>query len=113
MHLTSMKATQATDEAQEARAIAAQTAEDHRSPSIADLETLHGPVPIDVALPDTIGRAGQTYRRQLIVDTISAEIVRLRIQINWTDNGAAPGSAGGRFDHTLQIELLRDRTEVL
>lgn len=79
--------------------------------------------PVTVTLPTSAGRAGMTYRRQVVVTMLSSdvatgsELIRLRVEVSWTEDGAArvagDGFSGGRFDHAMAFEFLRTNREAL
>jgi type II secretory pathway pseudopilin PulG len=63
-----------------------------------------------------IGRNGMTYRCRVVVVTPSAALPnlwRIRVEVGWTDDGAAPGTQGGLLDHLIAVEVLRTAEEAL
>ena len=63
-----------------------------------------------------IGRNGLTYRCRVVVVVPSAAVPglwRIRVEVGWTDDGAAPGAQGGLFDHLIAAEVLRTAEEAL
>ena len=57
-----------------------------------------------------IGRNGMTYRCRVVVVALSPESTRLwriRVEIGWTEDGAAQGAQGGALDHLIAVELIR------
>lgn len=102
----------------EAVAVAERTLEEARAASVADLLATHGlaTLPIDVNLNTVAGRAGTTFGRRLQVTeltAVSTNLVKIRVDISWTDSGATPGSQGGIFDHRISLELIRTASEAL
>ncbi len=79
--------------------------------------------PATVTLPTAAGRAGMTYRRRVILTKLSedtatsSELIRMRVEVSWTEDGAArtaaDGFSGGRYDHSMSFELLRTNRETL
>jgi prepilin-type N-terminal cleavage/methylation domain-containing protein len=117
VQLTSVRGNQVAGYLDEATVIGQRTIEELRSTPLDQLEATFGPLPIDHAVLDTAdGRTGITYNRSLSVDELTAaspDLVRIRIEITFTEAGAVPGSEGGRFDHQLVFELVRTRQEAL
>ncbi len=83
------------------------------------------PPPIDVAFcrrnnnvveATAIGRNGMTYRCRVVVlalPTAGATLWRIRVEIGWTDDGAAQGAQGGLLDHLIAVEVLRTAEEAM
>jgi prepilin-type N-terminal cleavage/methylation domain-containing protein len=101
----------------EAVAVAERTLEEVRARTVPDLIAEHGgALPIDVNLNTVAGRAGTTFGRRLQVTeltAVSTNLIRIRVDISWTDSGATPGAQGGIFDHRISLELIRTATEAL
>jgi prepilin-type N-terminal cleavage/methylation domain-containing protein len=100
----------------EASAIAETALEEVRQIAFAQLETRFGVAPIDVALDEATGKGEHVYQRRLLVeplDSVSPDLFRVRIEVSWSDDGAAAGSDDGAHDHTFVIETFRTRQEVL
>ena len=56
------------------------------------------------------GRAGMTYRCRVVVTQLnaaSASLWKIRVEVGWTDDGAAQGAQGGALDHLIAVEVLR------
>lgn len=76
-----------------------------------------------VDLSPTVGRAGMSYRRRVILRKIAdhgatnSQLIRLRVEVGWTEDQAArtvaDGFASGRYDHSVAFELLRTNQEAL
>lgn len=63
-----------------------------------------------------IGRNGMTYRCRVVVvelTSASTSLWRIRVEIGWTDDGAAPGALGGTLDHLIAVELIRTVEEAM
>jgi Tfp pilus assembly protein PilV len=83
------------------------------------------PAPIDVQFcrrnagvveSTTTGRNGMTYRCRVVVVELTAASVnlwRLRVEIGWTEDGAAQGAQGGVLDHLIAVEVIRTIDEAL
>lgn len=97
-------------------AVASATIEDMRAMTLDDLSATYGPMPIDVALDTVAGRAGTTFTRRVQVSELTAtstNLIKIRIEVGWTDAGAAPGADGGLHDHRVSFELIRTASEAL
>jgi prepilin-type N-terminal cleavage/methylation domain-containing protein len=78
--------------------------------------------PVDVAwcsrdngaiLATAVGRNGMTYRCRVVVVTVASNLMRVRVEVGWTDDGAAQGALGGQLDHLIAVEVLRTYQEAL
>lgn len=72
--------------------------------------------PTDVTMPTVIGRGNMTYRRRVLVQEMTAastSLWRVRIEVGWTDDGAALNAAGGLLDHLIAVEVIRTFEEAL
>jgi len=111
-----MQGSQAAAQFGEANAFARAAMEDLRSASVSELETRYGTLPVSGLVLDTVGgRAGQSYTRTISIEESAAtpDLVRMTVTVTWTEEGAIPGADGGRYDHSVQIELMRTREEAL
>jgi prepilin-type N-terminal cleavage/methylation domain-containing protein len=100
----------------EASAVAESALEEVRQIPFATLESRFGVAPIDVELEEATGKGDHVYQRQLLVepiDAVSPDLFRVRLEVSWTEDGAAAGSDNGAHDHTFVLETLRTRQEVL
>lgn len=100
----------------EASSIAEAALEDVRRAPFATLETQLGATPIDVELEQAHGRGDREYGRHLTVeaiDSVSADLFRVRIEVTWSDDGAVAGAEGGIHDHTFVLETFRTRQEAM
>ena len=64
--------------------------------------------------PTATGRNGMTYRCRVVVvelSSVSTSLWRIRVEIGWTDDGAAPGAQGGILDHLIAVEVIRTAEE--
>jgi hypothetical protein len=43
----------------------------------------------------------------------SANLVKIRIEVAWTDAHASAGAEGGVYDHRVSLELIRTASEAL
>jgi hypothetical protein len=92
------------------------------------LEALTGnplaPLPIDVGwcrrdggvvLATAVGRNGMTYRCRVVVVAVGEVpgLSRVRVEIGWTDDGAAQGAQDGLLDHLIAVEVIRTVEEEL
>jgi hypothetical protein len=56
------------------------------------------------------------YDRRLLIeplDEVSPDLFRVRIEVSWTDDGAAAGADDGIHDHTFVLETFRTRQEAM
>ncbi len=117
LYVSLLKGNDNASRATEASAFAKETLEEVRSTSFTTLTGLYGSTPVDTAatMPTRTGRAGQDFETRLLITDVPAEpeLVVIRVEISWTDSGAVPGSANGRYDHLIAIELVRWRSDVL
>jgi prepilin-type N-terminal cleavage/methylation domain-containing protein len=121
LHLTTTRGNDIASRSGEGVTIAQQTLEDLRARAFKDMvEALTGnrntALPIDVVLNVVQGRNGMSYRRRAIVQemtTASTGLVRVRLEVSWTDDGAIQGSDNGVHDHVLALEVLRTRVEAM
>jgi hypothetical protein len=70
--------------------------------------------PVDKTIGTASGRNGMTYRRRVVItelDSASSSLWRIRVEVGWTDDGAAQGNP--LFDHTVAVELIRTVEEGL
>lgn|SRR5690606_26111634 len=96
----------------EAVRAAESTLEELRQRPLAAIVAAYGELPIDVELPDAIGKNGQVYRRRLLVDAPggAADLFRTRVEVTWSEGGAEPG---GEDDRRVALEVLRTQQETL
>jgi len=121
LHLATMSGNAQSSRSAEAVAVCQDTMEHLRSLTISGMtQELTGSagttLPIDVTLSTTTGRAGATFARRAIVEELTAtsvDLVRIRVEVSWTDDGAVPGSDQGVHDHVVSLELVRTRQEAL
>lgn len=130
LHLGIVRGNDGASRAAEATQIGHSTLESLRAAHHRDmLELLTGnplaPLPIDVgwcrrdngvAAGSTIGRNGMRYRCRVVVVTPPGAppgLTRIRVEIGWTDDGAAPGAQDGLLDHLIAVEVIRTVEEAL
>jgi hypothetical protein len=56
------------------------------------------------------GRSGMTYRRTAKLTAVTPTLWRIRVEVGWTEDGAA---AGGSLDHLFATEVMRTTVEAL
>ena len=117
LHFATLKGNQGASRFGEATAIAQESIEELRQMSIPQIETAFGVLPITNAVMDTVaGRAGMTYSvfmSAVELTVASPDLVRLRIDVSWTDDGAVPGADNGIYDHTISLEVVITRQDAL
>lgn len=102
----------------EAVAVAEATVEEIRGSAVDELLATYGAIalPLDVNLNTVAGRAGTTFSRRVQVTELTAastNLVKIRVDVTWTDGGAAAGAEGGIYDHRISLELIRTASEAL
>ena len=132
LHLSLVRGNEGAGRAAEATQLAHATLESLRAarsmPDMVELLTGNGTdaPPIDVAWcrrdeanaveATAMGRNGMTYRCRVVVVVPGAatpNLWRIRVEIGWTDDGAAQGAEGGMLDHLIAVEVLRTYEEAL
>ncbi len=116
LQVTTMQGSQAASQFGDANVFARAAMEDLRSMSVDELQTRFGTLPINGLILDTVnGRAGQSYTRSISIEAspASPDLVIMRVEVTWTEQGAVPGSGGGRYDHAVSLELVRTGKEAL
>jgi prepilin-type N-terminal cleavage/methylation domain-containing protein len=118
MYVATAKGNEATARSSQAVTIAQDTLEELRSWSLDAMVTRFGQtdLPIDASLDTVSGRDGTTYSRRVTVDEVAAvsrDLVKLRVEVTWTDDNAAAGSDDGAHDHKVGLEIVRSAIEGL
>jgi Tfp pilus assembly protein PilV len=122
LHLATVGGNGLSSRAAEAVAICERTMEQLRSDSVAGMaQDLTGSpttsLPInDVAMSTVAGRNGMTYRRRVTLtelDAVSPDLIKIHVEVDWTDDGAVTNSDNGTHDHQVTLELIRTRQEGL
>jgi len=107
-----------TSRSGEGVAVAEATLEEVRSLSLTDLYAQFSVtgLPIDASMNTVAGRAGVVFNRRVQVTELTAtssNLIKIRVEVTWTDAGAAPGSDNGIHDHRVSFELIRTASEQL
>lgn len=77
------------------------------------LETLVGGFPaLDVALDD-VTKANATFKRRVSVDQPVPDLLRVRVVVSWTDEGASDTTTDERLKHNIVLESIRTRQDIL
>ncbi|MBZ0238228.1 MAG: prepilin-type N-terminal cleavage/methylation domain-containing protein [Deltaproteobacteria bacterium] len=102
----------------EAVAIAEATVEEIRGMAIPELLVAYSApaLPLDVSLDTVAGRAGTTFDRRVQVTELTAtstNLVKIRVEVSWTESGATAGAEGGIHDRRISLELIRTASEAL
>jgi len=119
LHVSTMKGNRSASRSAEATAIGQQTVEELRglpvNGVIDSIVSRHGPLPIvDAVLDPVDGRAGMIYSRTLDVTPIpDTDMVLMRVEVTWADDGADPATAPVELVHTSSFELARSTLEAL
>ena len=122
LHLATVGGNAQSSRAAEAVAICERTMEQLRSDTVAGaVQDLTGsattPLPLtNISMSTVAGRNGMTYRRLASVtelDAVSPDLIKIHVEVDWTDDGAVTASDNGVHDHQVQLELIRTRQEGL
>lgn len=130
LHLSIVRGNESASRTAEAAQIGHATLESLRAaPQVSDIAALLTGNPADappfdvpwcrraggVVEATAVGRNGMTYRCRVVVIELPAspDLLRIRVEIGWTDDGATQGTQGGIFDHLIAVELIRTRQEAL
>lgn len=118
MYVATAKGNEGTARSSAAVAIAQDTLEELRSTSMVALTDRFGvpDLPIDANLDTVAGRDGTTYNRHVTVQELAAvsrDLVKLRVEVSWTDDNAPAGSDDGAHDHQVGLEIVRSTIEGL
>jgi prepilin-type N-terminal cleavage/methylation domain-containing protein len=118
LFVVTAKGNTTTSQSGEAVAVAEATLEEIRNLSLPAMYAQFGvaSLPIDANLDTVAGRAGVTFSRRVQITEMTAtstNLVKLRVEVSWTDAGAAVGANGGMHDHRISFELIRTGTEQL
>ncbi len=121
LHLSVVRGNDGASRSAEGSVIATQELESLRAQRIPDMMmTVAGnatalPPQTLSTLGTVSGRSGMTYRRlvKVTAPTSSPNLWLLRVEVSWTEDGAAPGAGSGAYDHTLAVEVLRTIQEAL
>jgi Tfp pilus assembly protein PilV len=131
LHLSIVRGNESASRTAEAAQIGHATLESLRAaPQVQDIAALLTGNPTDappfdvswcrraggVVEATAVGRNGMTYRCRVVVTELPAaspDLLRIRVEIGWTDDGAAQGTQGGIFDHLIAVELIRTRQGAL
>ncbi len=118
LHVSLTRGNEGQGRSAEAVVIANQTVENLRSMTQAEMMTqLTGSgtsvSPTNVTISTMAGRNGLTYSRRVLVTPINNELWRIRVEVTWTDDGAAEGADNGIYDHRIAAELVRTTKEAL
>jgi prepilin-type N-terminal cleavage/methylation domain-containing protein len=100
----------------EASGIAETALEEVRQLAFTRIQSQFGAPPVDVDLEQAAGKGERVYDRRLLIeplDEVSPDLFRVRIEVSWTDDGAAAGADDGIHDHTFVLETFRTRQEAM
>jgi prepilin-type N-terminal cleavage/methylation domain-containing protein len=130
LHLSIARGNDGASRAAEATQVGNATIEQLRAARVTDMVTQlignpAGVPPIDVtsfssaiagSTGTVAGRGGMTYRRRVIVtalNAVSTSLWKIRVEVGWTEDGAAVGASGGLYDHLVAVEVIRTIEEAL
>jgi prepilin-type N-terminal cleavage/methylation domain-containing protein len=121
LHLSIARGNEGANRGAEASQIANATIEQLRAARVTDMmfqltgNSLATP-PQDINPWSSVtGRGGMTFRRRVIVTTLPASpsLWLIRVEVGYTEDGAAQGANGGLLDHTVSVEVVRTVEEAL
>ncbi|HVV86613.1 MAG TPA: type II secretion system protein [Kofleriaceae bacterium] len=118
MYVATAKGNEATARSSAAVSICQDTLEELRSTSMTALVAQFGQsdLPIDTDLDTVAGRDGTTYNRHVHVEELTAvsrDLVKMRVEVSWTDDNATAGTDEGAHDHLVGLEVVRSTVEGL
>ncbi len=130
LHLSIARGNDGASRSAEATQLASATLEQLRAARVTDMVsqltgTPTSVPPIDVTsfsspiagtTGTVAGRAGMTFRRRVIVTSLAAtstSLWKIRVEVGWTEDGAAAGANGGTLDHLVAVEVIRTIEEAL
>lgn len=122
LHMATVKGNQIASRSAEATTLAQEVLEELRARPVDDgtiksIVGQYGALPITNQLYDTvIGRAGMTYPVHMSVNeltTMSEDLIRIRVEVSWADDGADPATADETLKHSIALEIVRTRQEAL
>ena len=117
MYVATAKGNEATARSSAAVSIAQETLEELRSTELTALVTRFGQTDVGftASLNTVAGRDGTTYSRTIEVTELAAsrDLIKLRVEVKWTDDNAAANSDNGAHDHKVGLEIVRTATEGL
>jgi prepilin-type N-terminal cleavage/methylation domain-containing protein len=118
MYVATAKGNEATARSSAAVTVGQETLEELRSMSMETLVARFNQtdLPIHADLDTVAGRDGTTYNRHvdvIEVDQISRDLVKLRVEVSWTDDNAAASADNGAYAHRVGLEIIRSTIEGL
>ena len=123
IYTTTSSGNQSMSKSGEAVEICEETMEELRSMLITDIEGLveYGAItaagwgPVEFHDGDVVGRNGVVFARNVsaVETAASPSLVRLRVEVQWSDTGNDPETAPANTVHQVAIEMIRTREEAL
>jgi len=123
VYTSASRANSSVGHSAEAIDICERTMEEFRSMSVSDLEAVvgYGPIttagwgPVEHHQGDTIGRNNVYFARDILAVemTASSGLVRIEVDVSWSDNGDDPATAPASTVHQISLEMIRTRAEAL
>lgn len=121
LHTTTAKGNRDASRTAEANAIASDTMEALRAMPIDSgaysVVGKYGALPVvDAEMTAIFGRADVMFTRTLSVEdlsSVSSNLVRLHLEVAWSDGGDDPALTDPQYRHSVAVELIRTRPEVL
>lgn len=125
LHMATSSGNRIASQTAEATTIAQRTMDELRTMTIDAIVADHGgtlpfensPILDSEVYPNPVpGRAGMQYYRRLSaydLSSMSTNLVRLRVEVRWTDDGTDPSLIDPDDIHRVSLELIRTRLEAL
>jgi prepilin-type N-terminal cleavage/methylation domain-containing protein len=117
LHMATIKGNQIASRSAEATTFAQEVIEELRTRTVDSIIAQYGLLPVNDELIDSpAGRAGMTYTRRLWINeltTMSEDLIRIRVEVSWADDGADPATADESLRHSIALEIVRTRQEKL
>lgn len=121
LHLSIARGNDLATRSAEAASIGNATLEQLRAARIPDMmfQLTGNPAatpPVSTNLPTVVGRNLMTFRRHVVVTQLnnaSTSLWLVRVEVGWTEDGAAQGADGGTLDHVIPSEVVRTVEEAL
>ena len=128
LHMATVKGNQIASRTGAATTIAQKTIEELRampvddsnpySATVQSIVSRYGVLPITnySMTPETDERTGMAFTRHLWVNeltSMSEDLIRIRVEVSWADDGADPTTADESLKHSIALEIVRTRQEAL
>lgn len=120
LHMTTLRGNRMAANSAEASTVAQKVVEELRTLSVDGPDGIvarYGALPFEDAAMDTEdGRTGTVYTPYLSakeLTSLSEDLILLRVEVIWADDGADPATVDERYKHQVTVEIVRTRQEAL